>query len=131
MIRYRRLSFALAAFLAVQPAIALVCQVTCRSTASPIDQVANHASRSDCHEQMVTQDTSAAASVGTSPHSCNHFSASSLAPIVAKLQRTGALTDAGVAVVSLVRPSEHGPIQAHDSHAPPGPSIRSTVVLRV
>ena len=131
MIRTRRIGFALAALLAIQPALGFVCQLNCRPAERTAAQNAQHVAATGCHEEAPTNDTVATALLGVPAHSCNHFSALATALVVEKLIASGAVIHGQVAFVRLLREPEHRSIQPHDTHAPPGTPVRATDVLRV
>src|SRR5688572_19431870 len=129
MIRTRRIGFALAALLAIQPALGFVCQLNCRPAERTSAQNAQHVGGTGCHEEATTEDVARVALLGTPAHSCNHFSAPATAPLVEKLIASGAVIHGQVAFVRLLREPEHRSIQSHDTHAPPGHSAHPTDVL--
>jgi hypothetical protein len=133
MIRKRRLVYALATFLALQPAIGFVCQLDCRAADSltSVQQRERDISRTGCHDDARTANKTTLASIGVPAHGCDHLSVPATTPAVEKVHRPEALIDAQVLPVRLLRQPKHRSIQPHDTHAPPGNSLCAIDVLRV
>jgi hypothetical protein len=127
MNRNKRLGFALAAFLAIQPALTVVCGLACPPV-RPDEQ--HQRARSNCHEDVTAENPTRGALIGTSAHHCDHSVLMSPVLLVAKVKPAGTERDSAVVDSVLSRRAEFY-VLLRNSHAPPGPTIHSTTVLRV